>query len=217
MSFRLLASNYTAGLEPNAMLLLETLKKFATLGTPITEAVMRAEVDAGQASAISDAGWLNLTGQLSSLDVDPSFLTATEAGVINTLREINDPAPQTYCCGVATPVDGLVSIVASALPASGTWEHTITITCDATVTCDLKKISLNLTPFSGGAPAITTVEPASVAFDRCSTTGNSEWVYNWYTFAANPSTEQYTVDYDFIKYDGTSITSFTATAKLTMP
>lgn len=217
MSFKLLNTNYTNGLEAQAILALSTLKQFATLTPPVLEADMRTEVDAGQApNAISDAGWTVLVNELGALPLDEPALTPAEASIVNTIREIATPLPQEQCCGLATPVDGLFSIAAVQRVGSVTFEHAITVTLDASVDCDVKKVSLTLTPF-GGAPAVTVSQPAAILFKCCSLSGDSEWQYLWYTFATDPTGTQYDVFVEFFDGDGVSMTSFTSATKLTMP
>jgi type 1 fimbria pilin len=136
--------------------------------------------------------------------------------MINTIRQVGAPTLQTKCCGIEPPADGFISIAAVARPGSLTFEHVITITLDADVTCDVNRIDLTLTPF-GGSPAVSTTQPGVIGFDRCSTTGNSEWVYVWYEFATDPTGTQYDVEYELYDGQGVLILGVTSANKLNMP
>jgi len=209
--------NYVDGLESQAILNLSTMKDFMTITPPITETAMRTQVDANQApNAISDAGWQNLMDSLGSTLIDTSLATGPEIAMINTIRQVANPSPQTKCCGTEPPADGLISIAAVARPGSITFEHVVTITLDRTVTCDVNRIDLTLTPFSG-APAVSTAQPTVIGFDRCSTAGGSEWVYVWYEFASDPTGTEYDVEYELYDGQGVLILGITSANRLLMP
>lgn len=210
----------TGGLGDQAGLQLMTLKRLATLTPPITEAAMRAEVEASQpVGFMSDAEWGLFAYGLASLGVVDASLTTTERGVLNVLKTVAAPPPQQQCCTTsgATPAnsDGLSSIAGQSLPGSLTFEHKIVLTLSNTYTCDIASVEVDLTP-TGAAPAVTSTNPFDVTFDSCDNTGDSNFSFVWATFASDPAGESYDVILTYKDATGGTIVTYPASYSLNL-
>jgi hypothetical protein len=194
-----------------------TYKHLSTLATPVTEASIRADLETSQVQPFTNEGWALFVGQMSNLPLDDSLLTAAEASIVNTFREVIEPDPALDCCGVVVVVDGVT--LWSAIPriGSATWEHEIILTIPDDTDCNIKSIDANLFP-SFGSPNITTVTPFKTLFTRCE---NSKRYFSkfWVEFAADPSGLDYNfTNLDFKDADDITITTFApASPIITMP
>lgn len=208
MAFKLAASAFTNGLENQSAQVLASLKLFATLTPPVLESDMRTELETGQLQPFSDAGWLAYMNVVGNTPLDTSVLTNAERSIFNTIRFAITPSPQYQCCGAVVPadLDGLISIAGYPRVGSVTWEHQIVLTLDSSLTCNIKKISVQLT----GAPAPST-NPVPTYFTECDANGDSLFSTGWIGFVADPTGISYDLEYFFYDSDGVLITSFTVT------
>ena len=210
-----LQSIYTqGGLGDIAGLQVMTLKRLATLATPITEAVMRAEVESGQpVGFMSDDEWQVFALGLASLSVVDASLTATERSVLNVLKTVAAPPPQQQCCTTSGVIpsnsDGLSAISGQPLVGSLTFEHKIVVELSNTYTCDIATVTVDITP-TGGAPAVTSTNPFDCTFDSCDASTNSLFSFVWATFASTPVGGSYDVIYTYKDANGTTIATYAA-------
>lgn len=220
MAFVLTSVNLTNGLENQAAQALLSLKHFATLTPPVTEAVMRADLETSQpVGFISDAGWLAFVGVLTALSIDDTALVAAERSIINTLRTIVSPPPSQACCTTSGVVpsngDLLSSIVGYPRTGSATFEHEIEMTLSGTYTCDIVEVDIALVPI-GAAPAITSANPFTVNFKACSTAGDSLYSFLWFTTATDPATESYDITYTYKDATGATVATYVPTYTLNL-
>ncbi len=204
MAFKLSLNTYTAGLEQQAANNLATLKYFATLATPVTEAAMRADLETSQFQAFSNDGWASFMAQMAAVDLDESVLTAAEVSIVNVIRASVMPEPGLDCCGVAVPVIGNTSIAAYALVGDVvTWQHVIEIKLATDTDCNVKSIDLTLT----GAPATLPAATIKCLFEQCTAAGRV-FKYYWTSYASDPTGVIYTTTVDCKDADDVSITSY---------
>ncbi len=214
MAYELQSIYTTGGLGDQAGLQVMTLKRLATLSTPITEAVMRAEVESGQpVGFMTDNEWQVFAYGLASLSVVDASLTATERSVLNVLKTVAAPPPQQQCCTTSGVIpsnsDGLSAIQGQPLVGSATFEHKILILLDNTYTCDIASVTVSITP-TGAAPAVTSTNPFDCYFDSCNVDTDSLFSYVWATFASDPTGESYDVIYTYKDANGTTIATYAA-------
>jgi hypothetical protein len=207
MAFKLALANYTAGLEPNAAKELATLKYFNTLTPPVTESVMRTDLETGQFQAFSNDGWLAFMTQMANVSLDESALTVSERTIINTIRAVVTPEPEFDCCGVAPIVEALTTAKAFKMLGFPAFQHEFEFQIDGTVDCAVRSVEITLVPI-GIAPAITSANPFKVTFKECS--GGVKLLSKIdVTFAADPAGEAYDITLvDALDVDDLSITTF---------
>lgn len=213
MAFEVLQPNLAIGLESKVIREIATLNYLITLAAPITESVMRLALEAGQPvtvgrpTAFTDAGWLDFVAQLSNLTLDLGALNVAERTLINTLRTIVVPTPQSFCCGVEPVVEGLTSVTAFLQTGFANFRHEFEMKVLGTVTCAMESVVVTLVPI-GPAPAITSPNPFTLLFKQCK--DGSKLLSNVVIeFAGDPAGESYEItDLDFLDADGASITNF---------
>lgn len=215
MAFKLALSTFSSGLEPQAIMAMCALRQFALIAPPITEAAMRANLEAGQFQAYSNAGWdvfLNFVGNLA---LDTSVLTAAERSIINTLYAAIDPAPQLACCGAVVPLNNGTdtSPFANMRTGSATFQHEVSVKLALGITCNIKSILVTL----AGAIAVTTPQPFTMRYKECDVNEQAIFTKIWVAFESNPAASgTYNVTYNFLDANGVSITTFTELAQLTL-
>jgi hypothetical protein len=207
MAYELLLNNFTSGLEANAAKSLATLLLFDTLTPPVTEALMRATLEAGQLQPYSNDGWLNLVSQLSNTSLNLSALTTGQRTIINTLRTIVSPPPQNVCSGVTPVTEGLTGVNAYEQLGFPNFQHEFELRLEGSVDETIQSVEVTLVPIAA-APAILTSNPFTVTFKQCS--GGFKFMSNINVqFGGNPSGESYDItNLDFLDADGATITSF---------
>jgi len=213
MAFEVLEPNLAIGLESKAIRLIATLNYLITLPAPITESVMRLDLEAGQPvtagrpTAFTDAGWLDFVAQLSRLTLDESALTVAERTLMNTLRTIVVPTPQSFCCGVAPITDGLTSVAAFLQVGFPNFRREFELKILGAADCALESVVVTLVPI-GPAPAVTSANPFNLFFKECR--DDSKYLSNVVVeFAGDPAGESYEItNLDFLDADGASIVNF---------
>ena len=205
MAFKLALATYVTGLEQEAAKELATLKYFATLAPPVTEAVMRADLETAQFQAFSNDGWDGFMAQMASVSLDETVLTAAEASIVNVIRAAVDPDPSYDCCGVDVPSSLNTAIGIYPLVGSGTWQHAIEIRMGTTTDCNVKSVDVTLT----GVPA-TIPLTFKCLFEQC-TSSSRVFKYYWTTYGADPTGVNYAINLDFKDADDISIVSFVPT------
>ncbi len=204
MAFKLSLASFTTGLEQQAANDLATLKYFATLTPPVTEAVMRADLETGQFQAFSNDGWNGFMAQMAAIDLDESVLTAAEVSIVNVIRASVMPDPSLDCCGVVVPTDANVSV--AVYPLIGdvtTWQHAIEVKMNSDTDCNVKSVDITLT----GVPATLPTPTVKCLFEECTAAGRI-FKYYWTSYVSDPTGVNYTINLDFKDADDVSITSF---------
>jgi hypothetical protein len=175
MAFKLSLGTYVTGIEAQAARSLATLKHFSTITPPVTEAAMRADLETSQFQAFSNDEWTVFMGQMASVDLDESVLTAAELSIINVLKAATIADPALDCCGIDVPDSTNVSFGVSALIGSATWQHAIEVKMGNTTDCRVKSVDVTLT----GVPA-TVPLTFKCLFEECATNGRI-FKYYWTT------------------------------------
>ncbi len=148
---------------------------------------------------------------MANVSLDETALTTAERTIINTLRTIVTPTPQSFCCGVATVVEALTSVNAYEQVGFANFRHEFELVLDGTVDCTIESVEVTLSPI-GPAPAITSANPFAVTFNKCSVTGDKLLSKIDVEFAADPSGESYDItNYNFLDADGATVTTFNPT------
>ena len=213
MAYVLSATVLVAGTEAQAAALLAAYKHLDTLATPVTEASIRADLETSQVQPFTNEGWTSFVYQMSNLPLDDSLLTAGQASIVNTFREVIAPDPALDCCGLVHPSSFTSQAVKRI--GTGTFEHEIIISLPIDTDCDIKSILVTLTP-TGGAPAVTSTNPYTALFKGCNN-NLRVFTFYWVTFAADPSGFTYDVNCDWKDADGISIPPVIALLNLVMP
>lgn len=203
MAFKLSLATYTTGLEQQAANNLATLKYFATLTPPVTEAAMRADLETGQFQAFSNDGWDSFMAQMAAVSLDESVLTAAEVSIVNVIRAAVMPDPSLDCCGVVVPTDLNVSVGVTALVGSATWQHAIEVKMASDTDCDVKSVDITLT----GVPATLPTPTVKCLFEACTDQGRI-FKYYWTTYGSDPTGVNYTINLDFKDANDVSIYTF---------
>ena len=215
MAFEVLEANLAKGLEVKTIMIIATLDYLITLTPPITESVMRLDLESGQpvvadgrATAFTDDGWLDFVAQLSSITLDLTALTVPERTLINTLRTIVAPAPQSYCCGVVAITEPLVSTASFIQTGFPNFRREFEMKVLGTGTCDMESIDITLVVI-GGAPAITSANPFTLTFKQCDGNGSKLMSNVAIEFAGDPATFSYDITVvDPLDADGITLGSF---------
>jgi hypothetical protein len=206
MAFKLALVNYTAGLEANATKELATYKHFNSLAPPVTEAVMRADLETGQFQPFSNDGWLAFMTQMANVSLDNTALTAAERTIVNTIRSVVSPSPEFDCCGVVAVTEALTAVNAYDMVGYPNFQHEFELRLDGTLDCAYRSVEVTLAVI-GGAPAITSANPFIVYFKECSS-GFKLLSDIAIQFAGDPAGTSYDVVLlDFLDVDGISITT----------
>jgi hypothetical protein len=211
MAFKLSAATYVTGLEQQAANNLATLKYFATLTPPVTEALMRSDLETGQFQAFSNDGWDGFMAQMAAVSLDETAATAAEISIVNVIRAAVMPDPSLDCCGVVVPVIGNTSIGATRLVGSAIWEHAIEVKLAIDTDCNVKSIDLTLT----GVPATLPTPTIKCLFEECTAAGRI-FKYYWTSYAGDPTGVVYTTVVNCKDADDVSITSY-AGSNVTFP
>ena len=212
MAFKLALATYTDGLEAQAAKALATLKYFVTLATPVTEAVMRADLETAQFQAFDNNEWATFMAQMASVSLDETVLTAAEASIVNVIRAAVMPDPSQDCCDGDVPTSVNTSVAVYPLIGSGTWQHAIEVKMAITTDCNVKSVDVTLT----GVPA-TVPLTFKCLFEECTPNGRY-FKYYWTTYAGDPTGVNYAINLDFKDADDVSITSFVPTySPITFP
>lgn len=210
MAFELQLSVFNSGLESQALQALSALKYFATLTPPVTESVMRTDLETAQLSTFSNEGWDNFMKVIAATPLNSGSLTVAERAIVNTIIEVANPSPKFSCCGAVTPafLDGKNSFSTFYRTGSTSpWQYEFALICDADYTCDIDKVSITITE-TGGAPPTTSTNPHVFSFNGCDENGKRVFSYIWVEFASDPSGGLYNTTLDFRDKDDVSIASF---------
>jgi len=191
MAYVLSATVLVPGTEAQAAALLAAYKHLDTLATPVTEASIRADLETSQVQPFTNEGWTSFVYQMSNLPLDDSLLTAGQASIVNTFREVIAPDPALDCCGLVTVVDGDTTWEGIQRIGSATWEHELKLTIPDDTDCDIKSIDVTMV-VSGPSPAITSIVPFKALFVKCEN-GLRYYSYFWVTFASNPTGSGYNI------------------------
>lgn len=213
MAYKLTTDNFDTSGEANAGKSVAALNYFAALTPPVTETLMRTSLETGQFQPFTDAAWNALLRDLSSLSIDASALTAAERSVLNTIYEVVSPPPQKGCCGIGGSVtpsigDGYTDIAGFYRTGStAPYQYEIQMVLNKILTCDIDTIEVTYTP-SGGAPAVTSANPATLYANGCNL--SEEAVFNdlWFTTATDPAGFFYDLSLTYKDKDGLVITTY---------
>ncbi|RLI35949.1 hypothetical protein DRO66_06565 [Candidatus Bathyarchaeota archaeon] len=217
MAFKLALTTFNSGLEGQYACLLGNFQNFATITPPVTEAAMRSKLETGQFQAFSNDGWLSFVAQMSACPLDESVLTAAERSIVNTLRFIIAPPPQTACCDSTIPAmsDGLSAMAGYPRTGSVTFEHEIEVKFAPTYSCSIKSLEVTLTPVAA-EPVVTSAQPFTTTFKSCDAGQSSLFSNLGVTFAADPSGGSYNILYTYKDSNGLVIATYTAAYTLNL-
>jgi hypothetical protein len=189
---------------------LAAYKHLDTLATPVTEASIRADLETSQVQPFTNDGWTSFVYQMSNLPLDDSLLTAAQASIVNTFREVVEPDPMLDCCGVTAVISTVSTWEAIPRVGSATWEHEFLMSIPDDTDCNIKSVDVTLTLILP-APVMTSAVPFKALFKKCEN-GRRYFSFFWMTYVSDPSGENYTVTLlDFKDADDITITSFAPT------
>ena len=183
--YKLEASTLNTGIDSETCMLLGSLQNISSLTPPVAVADIRLQLESGQISPFSDAGFDNFLTRIYSLNLDYSVLTAAELSILNTIREYLQPLPNFSCCGSALlpTVAADFTIVFSPRVGSATFEHSITLTLDSEFTCDIFDIGMSIAVSAGPNPLVFNPVLDSIGCVG----GKQTFLYLWDGFVADPT------------------------------
>lgn len=214
MAFELQAGVFNSGLESQALQVLSALKYFATLTPPVTESVMRTDLETAQLSTFSNEGWDNFMRVVATTPLNSGSLTVAERAIVNTIIEVANPSPKFGCCGAVTPSFGDGLTTQNSYYRTGTtapYQYEFEIVCDGSYTCAIDVIDVGITPVGGIAPTVSSSNPHSFSFNGCDENGNRVFKCIWVEFATSPATYFYDLALNYKDKDGSSLAAYTVT------
>ena len=201
MSFVLANLQFEKGLQRQSMLLLSSLRWLAGI-SPFSINAVKTALEQDQSEAFQESEFNNFLSQIYNIDLDYTQLTQSEIAVLNEIRVYIDPPVKIVCCGTAVPTLDLVEKGFVLRTNSITNQYEASLSCDPSVSCDIKSIELTITPV--GAAPVPVASPISLLTLGC-VGGKQVFVKNWLDFVADPSGSSYNLQYDFLNELGESV------------
>jgi hypothetical protein len=201
MAFVLTSLQFEKGLQRQSALLLSSLRWLAAI-TPFSIDAVKTALEQDQTEAFQESEFKNFLSEIFNISLDYTQLTEAEVAILNEIRVYIDPPVGIVCCGTEVPTLELVEKGFVPRTNSVTNQYEASLSCDPSVSCDVKSIELTITPV-GEAPA-PIGSPISLLTLGC-VGGRQVFVKNWLDFVGDPSGQSYILQYNFLNEQGESI------------
>ena len=201
MAFVLTSLQLEKGLQRQSMLLLSSLRWLSSI-TPFSINAVKTALEQDQSGAFQESEFNNFLSEIFNISIDYTQLTEAEVSILNEIRVYIDPPVSNVCCGTAIPTLELVEKEFILRANSITNQYEARLSCDPSVSCDIKSIELTINPV-GESPS-PVGSPLSLLTLGC-IGGKQVFVKNWLDFVADPSGFSYNLQYDFLNELGDSV------------
>ena len=201
--FVLLDSQFKKGLQRQSALLLSSLRWLANV-TPFSIDNIRTKINENQPQELLESEFKAYLSEIFNLALDYTKLEEEEIAKLNELRFYIDPPIKISYCGTEEPNSDNTEKGFFKRDSSTGNQYEARITCLPSVSCDLKKIKLTITPKEDA--------PESVGSDITLSSlgclgGKQVFTKLWLDFVGDPKGHSYNLIYDFINEFGNSITT----------
>lgn len=203
--YKLLPSAFNVGIDSETCLLLSSLQNTGQITPPITVAKIRDQLETGQVSTFSDAGFNQFLNRIYSLPLDYSALTAAEITVLNVIFEYLDPPPAYDCCGNGATyptVIGDIDYSFTSRVGSG-FEYAVDVVLNGLFSCQIFDVVVSLVKVN---PASPDPAPASMPLNKLGcVNGKQAFKFLWMNFLADPTGHTYNLEFTFRDSTGATL------------
>jgi len=209
--YKLQPSVFSIGIDSETCSLLSSLQNISQLAAPVAIADIRAQLETGQVSTFTDAGFDQFLNKLYALDLDTTALVAAEITILNVIREYLDPPASLSCCnGIGLPAtDADFDLSLNLRVGTSSFEYEVNLALNNSYSCDIFDIEcdiIKIDPLSG-----TPIPPTIVLNKIGCVNGKQTFSKLWLDFTFDPTGDIYDFKFTFRDSTGATLALITET------